>query len=205
MDAGQKQEKAGRRCAARKGRHASCWLMLFCAVSVAQAADRRTGPEMAPSDDGAFVLDVQGGAAWARCVEGMTWSGTTCVGTPLRVNRAGALAYAAARAKASGLQWRLPRTKELQRLASSAARPPGLDPRLFPAAPAGWHWSSTAAISTSAVNPYDYGNIVQGRSERNANRIELQHGWAVNLQTGEARGDMTQQAGLPVRLVLSLD
>jgi hypothetical protein len=31
------------------------------------------------------------------------------------------------------------------------------------------------------------------------------HGWAVNSVTGEARGDVTKQSKLPVRLVRLLD
>jgi len=186
-------------------RRSACWLVLVSATSAASAADLPDMADMALSDDGAFVLDVRAGVAWPRCVEGTGWNGKTCVGTPLLVNRAEAMALALDRGKVRGMHWRVPRVKELQRLVRKTAAPPGLDPRLFPAAPQDWHWSATAAISTAKVNQYDYSNIVQGRREQNANHIALQQGWAVNLVTGEARGDMAKQEKLPVRLVLSLD
>ena len=184
-------------------RRASCWLVLVFATSAANAAEVAKTLEL--SDDGAYVLDVHAGLAWSRCVEGMDWNGKTCVGTPLLMNRTEAMALALDRGKVRGMHWRLPRVKELQRLVRKAAAPPGLDPKLFPAAPQGWHWSATAAVSTAQVNQYDYSNIVQGRSEQNANHIAFQLGWAVNLATGEARGDVAKQTQLPVRLLLSLD
>ena len=167
-------------------RRASCWLVLVLATSAAPAADVPNTLEL--SDEGAYVLDVRAGLAWSRCVEGMGWNGKTCVGTPLLMNRAEAMTLALDRGKVRGMHWRVPRVKELQRLVRKTATPPGLDPTLFPTAPQEWHWSATAAITTAKVNQYDYGNIVQGRREQNANHIESQHGWAVNLvRRGSAR------------------
>ena len=134
----------------------------------------------------------------------MQWTGKACVGTPLLLTHAEALALALERERASGLHWRMPRVKELQGLVQKASTPPGLDPQLFPAALRGWYWTSTAVINTAPVNQYDYRNIAQGRSEQNANRIAFLHGWAVSLATGEARGDVAKRTKLPVRLVLPL-
>ena len=186
-------------------RRSACWLVLVSAASAASAADLPDTLDMALSDDGAYVLDARAGVAWSRCVEGMGWNGTTCVGTPLLLNRNEAMALALDRGAAQGAHWRVPRVSELQRLVHKAAASPGLDPKLFPAAPGDWHWSATAAISSTPVNQYNYGNIAQGRREQNANHIALQQGWAVNLVTGEARGDVAKQTRLPVRLVLPLD
>lgn len=186
-------------------RRSACWLVLVSAASAASAADLPDTLDMALSDDGAYVLDARAGVAWSRCVEGMGWNGTTCVGTPLLLNRTEAMALALDRGAAQGAHWRVPRVSELQRLVHKAAASPGLDPKLFPATPGDWHWSATAAISSTPVNQYNYGNIAQGRREQNANHIALQQGWAVNLVTGEARGDVAKQTRLPVRLVLPLD
>jgi hypothetical protein len=169
------------------------------------AAGAPDAPDMALSDDGSFVLDARAQVAWSRCVEGMRWTGKTCAGTPLLFSHAEAMALALERERTTGLHWRVPRVVELQRLVNKDTRPPSVDPRLFPAAPRGWHWTSTAAINTARVNQYDYGNIMQGRNEQNTNHMAFLHGWAVNLASGESRSDVTKRTKLPVRLVLSLD
>jgi hypothetical protein len=42
---------------------------------------------------------------------------------------------------------------------------------------------------------------MRGRTNENTNRMAFLHGWAVNLTSGEARGDVTKRTKLPVRLV----
>lgn len=160
---------------------------------------------MGLSDDGAYVLDVRAQVAWPRCVEGMQWNGKTCIGTPLLLSHDEAMALARDREKARGLNFRVPRVTELQGLVHKTTRPPGLDPTLFPASPRGWHWSATSSVNTAGVNQYDYGNIMQGRTEQSAIRLKFLDGWAVNMSTGEARADVTKRTKLPVRLVLPLD
>jgi hypothetical protein len=181
------------------------WLALVLAASTASAAGVPDAVDMAPSDDGAYVLDARAQVAWSRCVEGMHWTGKTCAGTPLLFSHAEAMALALERERTTGLHWRVPRVVELQRLVNKDTSPRGVDPKLFPATPRNWHWTSTAAINTARVNQYDYGNIMQGRNEQNANHMAYLHGWAVNLASGESRGDVTKRTKLPVRLVLSLD
>lgn len=181
------------------------WAGLVFAASSVCAAEAPDPPRLGLSDDGAFVLDVRTQVAWPRCVEGMQWNGKTCIGKPLLLTHDEATARVRELAKARGLQLRLPRVIELQRLVRKAASPPGLDPVLFPASPRGWHWSATSSVSTAGVNQYDYGNIVRGRTEQNANHLKFLHGWAVDMSTGEARDDVTKRTRLPVRLVLPLD
>ena len=171
-------------------------------AATACAAGPPVAPDFAPSADGASVINRHTRLAWLRCDEGMQWNGETCVGQALLLDRPEAIALAAARSKADGVSWRLPRVPELQRLANT---PVGLDPRLFPAAPRGWHWSATDNIDTTAFNQYNYGNITQGRTNDNTNRLAFLHGWAVNMATGEARGDVTRRTRLPVRLVRAVD
>ena len=57
------------------------------------------------------VNDAWTGLQWRRCLEGWTWSGTTCTGTASFMTHEQALAYA--RDKAG---WRLPNVRELASL-----------------------------------------------------------------------------------------
>lgn len=178
-------------------------LVAALATPAAWAADPPDAPNWVRTEDGAEVIDQRTRLAWPRCVEGMRWTGSTCAGEPALVSHAEAIALAAARSKADGRPWRLPRVNELRRLVDKTAHPPGLDPKPFPAAPGEWHWAITANVNTAPVNQYDYRNIAQGRTSANANSMAFRHGWAVNLATGEARGDVAKRTRLPVRLVRS--
>jgi hypothetical protein len=135
----------------------------------------------------------------------MQWNGKTCTGSPLRADHSEAFALAAARSKAEGVSWRVPRVTELERLVNKTAAPLGIDPLLFPAAPRDWHWSATTNVDAAQVNQYSYGNIRQGLTNENVNHMAFLHGWAVDMATGEARDDVTKRTKLPVRLVLPLD
>lgn len=167
----------------------------------AQATDAQGAADWSLSADGAYVLDQRAGLAWPRCVEGMQWTGKTCMGQPLLLDRAEATALATDRWKAEGVGWRLPRAAELQRLVDKSLSPPGLSPLLFPAAPGQWHWTATTNVSARNTNQYTYGNIAQGRAGDGARQAAMINGWAVNLSTGEARGDAARASKLPVRLV----
>lgn len=159
-------------------------------------------PRFALSEDGDYVIDLKAKLAWPRCVEGMVWDGKTCTGQPQLFDHAQATAHALARWKAEGIRWRLPHTTELKRLVDPRAAQQGLDPALFPAAPREWHWSGTANIRAGGqVNQYSYDNIQKGRNNDNADRMAYLHGWAVNLVTGEAKGDVSKRSTLPLRLV----
>lgn len=175
--------------------------LLGAPVAAPLAADMSSSDDWSLSADGAYVIDRKAGLAWPRCVEGMQWNGKTCTGKPLLLDRAEATTLAADRWKAEGVGWRLPRAAELQRLVDKALSPAGLNPILFPAAPGDWHWSSTANVNAPAVNQYNYGNIAQGRAGDGARQAAMLNGWAVNLSTGEARGDAARTSKLPVRLV----
>ena len=166
-----------------------------------QAAPAPTAPS--PTADGSGVLDPRARTVWARCVEGMRWNGSTCTGQALLLTRAEATARAKARSAADGRAWRLPRTLELRRLVDRQATPPGLDRRLFPAAPGGLHWSGSASVRRLSANPYNYDNVASGRKE--GNRLAALEGWAVDMDTGEAIGDVARSSRLPVRLVRGAD
>lgn len=169
--------------------------------ALAGAADAPASPELSLSEDGAYVVDARSKLAWPRCVEGMAWNGKTCTGVARLMTHGEATALAAARAKAEGVAWRLPRVPELRRLAGKVGKPAAPGVALFPAAPQDWHWSITASINAVRINPYDYDNIRQGRTGGNTDQLGVQQGWAVHLGTGEARGDVTKRSMLTVRLV----
>ena len=57
------------------------------------------------------LVDAWSHLQWRRCVEGQIWTGSTCVGTPLKLTAAQALAGSASR-----WGWRLPGIKELETL-----------------------------------------------------------------------------------------
>ena len=155
---------------------------------------------LALSEDGQLVIDQRSKLAWARCAEGMQWNGTTCSGQRELFDRSQALARAQTRAQQDGLRWRLPRAPELRRLVDKQANPPGLPRALFPAAPGAWHWSGTVTVQNYSNNPYNYGNLSQG-SASTGSRLTTQVGWAVDVDTGEARGDMLRSSKLALRLV----
>ena len=178
----------------------------LCAAPLVWASEPVVDGDWAVSEDGAYVMDLRAQLAWPRCAEGMVWSGKTCTGKPLLLDRAEATALAADRWKAEGIGWRLPRAAELQRLVNKSQSPAGLNPVLFPAAPGLWHWSATANVSAMNANQYTYGNIAQGRAGNGgaARQAAMLNGWAVNLSSGEARGDAARASKLPVRLVRPL-
>lgn len=155
----------------------------------------QAGPALMLSADGAYVLDTQNKLAWLRCVEGMTWNGHNCVGEARLMTYTTAQALAAARAKADGVAWRLPRIHELRRLKEDAA-----SITLFPSDPRSWTWGGNASINVAQTNPYNYGNIASG-STNQEERLSARMGWAVHLGNGASRGDVSRGTALVVRLV----
>lgn len=177
------------------------------ALALASPAQRALAAEppagLVPSADGQELLDAAGGHAWARCVEGMRWDGRSCTGEPAFFTLAEALAMARARSETSGRGWRVPRVPELRQFVDRLGR--AAQPAvLAPAAPPGWYWTSTVRIDSDAVNPYAYRNVQRGVTESHTDRLVPQVGWAVDLRTGEAKGDMSRRERLPLRLVRSL-
>lgn len=147
------------------------------------------------------VQETASGLIWARCAEGMRWSGKHCLDRPVLLTRAEAMQRATERQRDSGLAWRLPTAKELQRLVKLNRQDEGLDPKLFPDAPLGWHWSSTTRTNGQSVNAYRYDNIARGVSGESVNRLSFLQGWSVDLGTGEMNGEVAKKSQLPVRLV----
>lgn len=186
---------------------AAAGLLAIPAVAPACAAGPEASADWAFSADGTLVLDLRAQLAWPRCVEGMRWNAQaqTCTGQPRQLDRAEAAALAAERCKADNVPWRLPRAAELQRLVDRQASPVGLNAARFPAAPTQWHWCATANVAAQRGNPYNYNTVLQGATgPSSASQMAAINGWAVNLSTGEARGDVARTSKLPVRLVRPL-
>lgn len=182
------------------------WLAVLCLVYGAQAAeptvpDPAVNARFRVSQTGDEVTDVQAKLVWRRCVEGMAWNGSVCTGKPQLFDHGQAQAAAKTVFLATKLPWRLPHIPELKRL--MGVRTPHIpDPLLFPQAPLGWHWSgSTTIAGAGTFNPYNYGNIAQGRVPSSMNQVAFLHGWALNFETGESRGDVLKRTPMVVRLV----
>ena len=171
------------------------------ALAATSASSSAVAATLRPSADGTAIIDQRSKLAWARCVEGMVWNGKTCSGQRKLFDRAEANAVAQARAKAEEVRWRLPRANELRRLVDKKANPPGVPPQLFPAAPYGLHWTSTANIKNFSNNQYNYTNMTQGNAGVTGSRLAALDGWAVDMDTGIASGDIARSTKLPVRLV----
>ncbi|MDO9237031.1 MAG: DUF1566 domain-containing protein [Aquabacterium sp.] len=182
---------------------ATALLTAYFFASASGAVEPAVSPNLLVSEDGAYVIDVKAKLAWPRCVEGMKWDGKTCKGQALLLTQAEAIALAADRKAADGMNWRLPRVTDLQKLTNQKTGQTGLDWKLFPGSPREWHWALTANVNTrtESVNQYNYGNIMKPQTNASVNHMGFLHGWAVNLETGEARGDVTKRTLLPVRLV----
>lgn len=177
------------------------WLAGLLLAGGAQAVE--DAARLAVADAGQQVLDRSSGLQWARCVEGMQWDGRGCRGAARLATHAEALALARERSKAEGRLWRVPRVSEWRQLSEHLAVSREPADRLFPAAPAGWYWSSTAQVDSETANPYNYRNIQRGNSGLTQNRLDMLHGWAAQPATGESRGDVPKREKLPVRLVRS--
>jgi hypothetical protein len=116
------------------------------------------------------------------------------------------MAAAAARSKAEGVAWRLPRANELRHLVNKRTVPSGVNPVLFPSSPGTWHWSSSTRVRTGSINAYNYGNVMQGSTGGTSSQLgSFRNGWAVDMATGEASGDVARSSRLPVRLVRPYD
>lgn len=174
-------------------------LLAACCVAAAAAAEEADPGMLSLTQDGAYVVDTRSKLAWPRCVVGMRWDGKTCAGEPRLMTHGEATAWAAERAKADGVPWRLPRVTELRRWAGKNGKTTDLVDNYFPAAPLDWYWTLTASIDTRAANPYNYDSIAQGRT--GGSKLGFQQGWAVNMATGEAEGDVSRRSRLVVRLV----
>jgi hypothetical protein len=160
----------------------------FADGSVSNAADRstlrfaqllRNGKDVVGpngryefSADGSEVHDTTHHArlTWRRCVEGMTWDGTTCTGTPQTFTHEEALLRAMAQAQATGEPWRVPSVKEQNWLVQRAIDSPPIEHQAFPNTPAAASWTSSPEVrhpKNAWAIDFGVGLVVQhARSDR---------------------------------------
>jgi len=111
----------------------------------ADAGQSATAPRPLQSASGDQVTDRGAHVVWRRCVEGMTWTGTTCQGREKGYVFSQAILRAQDEAARTGLPWRLPNIKELHTIVDETALAPAIDQETFPVTPKNLHWSSTAS------------------------------------------------------------
>lgn len=117
------------------------------------------------------VTDTVTNLVWRRCLEGQTWSGGTCNGTPIKLIHQTALTYAATKAG-----WRMPNVKELASLLSFEFANPIMDKTAFPVAN-GYVWTSTPMVPARTVDAsYQAWSVsfFLGRVELIERAVELQ-------------------------------
>lgn len=101
---------------------------------------------------GAQVQDKKSGLIWARCIEGQSWTGDTCVADdPNAVNPGPRVTFAQAQKLATSKSaaeegWRLPTKAELVSLREPNCHNPSMSLKVFPTKPA---WSSGGSFWTS--------------------------------------------------------
>jgi hypothetical protein len=138
----------------------SAWLLagLFAISSMAQATcnaniplthpDSRYEAVAGATPTGSEVRDKVTGLIWQRCVQGMSWGGSTCTGTATATSHSWTAALELARAATPSTvpvatAWRVPSHAELYSLAERACYNPAINTTWFPATPPDWTWSSS--------------------------------------------------------------
>lgn len=140
-----------------------------------------TKPDSRYADNGdGTVTDTVTNLTWKRCVEGQTWDGATCTGTPERLTWQQALQRAANINAGTGYaghrDWRVPSVKELVTLYEFSCHTPAINGTMFPATPSTfWYKTSTphAADATSTwvisfSEPY-----VRGAAKTDTHHVRL--------------------------------
>ena len=148
-------------------------------VQVLRNVKAITGPggRYVYSPDGTEVIDTVATAqlTWRRCVEGMSWSGKTCTGTPLNFTHEQALLWAAQQSIATGVAWRVPSVKELDWIVDREEPPPTTTHTAFPYTPMAPMWSSSPEVRHPALAwavDFNAGLVVQRlRTEGHALRL----------------------------------
>lgn len=173
------------------------WSLVWSGMVLAANAPQ-PDKEWTPSPDGQWLHQRSTGLVWQRCVVGMRWNGRDCAGQPVWADHQQASAITRQRAKTDGLAWRLPHLKELQQLTRQNGQ---IQPPLMPESTQGWVWTGTIPIEMRKVNPYSYGNVMQGVTGENVVEMKFLHAWVVNTATGESRDDVLKRTPMFVRLV----
>ncbi len=118
-----------------------------------KGAPSRSEDDFVVVGGGEQIQDTKTGLIWARCIEGQSWSGDTCVADdPQAVNPGPRVTFAQAQKMAASKSakeegWRIPTKTELLSLREPNCYNPSMSLKLFPTKPA---WSSDGAFWTSS-------------------------------------------------------
>ncbi len=124
------------------------YLAAFMAVGLLLGASVNQAAPFVLSGDGQEATDTATGLIWRRCLEGMTWNGSTCNNAANFYTHEQAFQRATSQATLSNAAWRLPNVKELETLLIE--NPPTatlVDAAIFPNTPPDLFWTSTPYAS----------------------------------------------------------
>lgn len=107
------------------------------------------GAQAAFTDNGdGTVTDQKTGLTWMRCLLGMSWDGSTCLGSTASMYTFGQ-AIRLQKIFAGKSDWRLPNIRELQTIVDRSVYNPAIDKVAFPNAPSWALWSSSFDLDIS--------------------------------------------------------
>ncbi|MBS4096698.1 MAG: DUF1566 domain-containing protein [Sulfuricella sp.] len=140
-------------------------------ITVAAQAATTPTADFTDNGDGTVTHKITG-LTWKRCAEGMTWTGSTCVGM------AKTYTWAQANALSTGGGWRLPTIAELVTIVERDNVSPAINATIFPATTVSYFWSASAY----AGNSDNTWNVLFGNG--NDNPIYKMGYWYVRLVRG---------------------
>lgn len=142
-------------------------------VSLSQPDSRY---EVVDGTAGAEVRDKQAGIVWQRCVLGMAWNGSTCIGAPIGKSWTDAMQLVQSAQNGKSVNpWRLPTHTELVGLAERACYNPSINTNWFPETPPERTWTSSMDASNADEAWHVSFSYGQGGHtlKRNLGRIRL--------------------------------
>jgi len=108
------------------------------------------------------ATDNTTGLMWMRCSIGQKWDGKTCSGSAVSFSWTQALKTASEYEYAGYVDWRLPNKNELESIVEGRCFSPAVNPKVFPATPPDYFWSSSpyaAALQGAWSVDFVYGNL----------------------------------------------
>jgi hypothetical protein len=133
--------------------------LVYAVTCVANVAPSNPDSDYTDRGDGT-VTHYPTGLVWKRCVEGRTWTGSTCTGSYTSYTWPQALALASNSRFAAQSDWRLPNLKELRSLVEECRTAPSINHTIFPSTPSTPFWSSS--IDASRTYSAWYVDFVNG-------------------------------------------
>lgn len=146
------------------------------------------------STDGSEVIEnskLYTGLIWRRCVEGMVFSGGTCIGSARKFTYKKALQHAKSESRRTGIAWRVPDKYEFTSIIGGKLYSNNLsiDPTAFPSTPAdnsgsSEFWSASPGVgysSHASVVDFSYGGI-HGGDRNDSHYVRLVRGQLSDIE-----------------------